>query len=246
MRTYLLVVMSCAAMLVIGCENKSQPPAPDPAERKTEPVKPFDPSSATKPVQAVTAPTTKAADAPKAPAPGGTPVIVIETSMGNIEVELTPEQTPVTVANFLRYVDEKFYDGTVFHRVAITPQLKVIQGGGFTTGLEEKRPHEPIANESDNAIGNGRGTIAMARRGDPASATCQFYINVGDNSFLDHLKGGYAAFGRVVAGMDVADQISKVQTSTQQATAWDGAQFVTVPFENVPVQTVEIRSVRRK
>ncbi|ROR32710.1 peptidylprolyl isomerase [Inmirania thermothiophila] len=142
------------------------------------------------------------------------PRVALETTLGRIVVELDPERAPRTVANFLRYVDEGFYDGTVFHRVV--PGF-VIQGGGFTPDLRLKRPHSPIPNEADNGLSNRRGTLAMARTADPHSANSQFFINLVDNPFLDHRdrtpRGwGYAVFGRVVEGIDVVDRIGRVDT----------------------------------
>ncbi len=139
-------------------------------------------------------------------------IAVLETTMGTIEVELDRENAPVTVENFVRYVNEGFYDGTVFHRVI---NGFMIQGGGFTPGGEQKETREPIALESQNGLSNTRGTIAMARTYVPDSATSQFYINVVDNSgMLDYAPGnpGYAVFGRVVSGMEVVDAIKSVPT----------------------------------
>lgn len=145
-------------------------------------------------------------------APDGTkPVVEIKTTMGDIKVELFPDEAPITVKNFLGYVDEKFYDGTLIHRVR--PGF-VIQGGGFEPGMKQKRTRDPIKNEAGNNLPNLRGTIAMARTSDPDSATSQFYINVDTNSDLDRVNDpnrvGYCVFGRVTEGMDVADKISRV------------------------------------
>lgn len=163
------------------------------------------------------------------------PVVVMDTSHGKITVELFGDKAPVTVKNFLRYVDEKHYDGTIFHRVI--PDF-MIQGGGMEPGLREKKTHAPIKNESDNNLSNERGTLAMARTMVPDSATAQFFINVKDNTFLDRAKArdkvGYAVFGRVIDGMDVVDKIRRVETSSQRG------------HDDVPVQDVVIRSVRRK
>jgi len=160
------------------------------------------------------------------------PVVAIETSMGTIKAELWPDKSPVTVRNFLRYVDEKHYDGTIFHRVK--PRF-MVQGGGFTPAMAEKPTHEPIANEADNGVRNRRGTLAMARTEAVHSATAQFFINTVDNAGLDHnVQGfGYAVFGKVIEGLDVVDRIERVETHTVGG------------HENVPVQTVLIRSVRR-
>jgi len=162
------------------------------------------------------------------------PVVVMSTSLGIIKIELYQDKAPITVKNFLRYVDEKHYDGTIFHRVI--PDF-MIQGGGFAPGMKEKQTHDPINNEAGNGLANKRGTIAMARTNEPDSATAQFFINVVDNAGLDRAKArdkvGYAVFGRVIVGMDVADRIVGVDTGRRGG------------HENVPVQDVIIRSVRR-
>ena len=159
--------------------------------------------------------------------------VVMETNMGKVTIELNAEKAPITVKNFLQYVDDKHYDGTVFHRVIAD---FMIQGGGFEPGMKEKKTRDSIKNESTNNLSNERGTIAMARTGDPNSATAQFYINTVDNGkSLDRKQGsaGYAVFGKVVEGMNVVDSIRRVET----ATAGD--------FENVPVKDVIIKSIRR-
>ena len=139
--------------------------------------------------------------------------VLITTSKGDITVELLPAKAPETVANFLRYVDEGFYNGTIFHRVI--PSF-MIQGGGYDQAYKRKETHDPVVNEADNGLKNNRGTIAMARTGDPHSATAQFFINHTDNPALDHRnKGsgwGYAVFGKVVDGMAVVDRIANVKT----------------------------------
>lgn len=145
------------------------------------------------------------------------PRVLIQTSVGDITVELFPEQAPVTVENFLSYVRSGFYAGTVFHRVI---SHFMIQGGGLTEDLQPKPTGEPIQNEADNGLSNARGTIAMARTGHPHSATAQFFINVQDNLNLNHTgktssaAWGYTVFGRVVDGMDVVDDIRFVETTT--------------------------------
>ena len=172
------------------------------------------------------------------------PVVVMETSKGTIKIELFADKAPITVKNFLTYVDDKFYDGTTFHRVM--PDF-MIQGGGFLPGLTEakkqkdvtaleKKTHDPIKNEATNGLHNERGTIAMARTGDPNSATAQFFINTVDNPFLDRAqardKVGYAVFGKVIDGMDVVDKIRRVKTENQGG------------HEKVPVEDVVIRTAR--
>ena len=135
------------------------------------------------------------------------------TSLGDIEIEVFEDKTPITAANFLDYVKSGFYDGTIFHRVI--PGF-VAQGGGFVPGMDQKRTRAPIANEAATAPANARGTLSMARTMDPNSATAQFFINVKDNAFLDAAQSqdgnGYAVFGKVVQGMDVVDKIRKVPT----------------------------------
>lgn len=138
-------------------------------------------------------------------------MVVFSTNHGDIVIELFPEQAPVTVENFLSYVDSGFYDGTIFHRVI--PGF-VIQGGGFTPEMQQKRTQDPIKNEADNGLKNERGTLSMARTSDINSATSQFFINLNHNAFLDHgaRDFGYAVFGRVVEGMEVVDKIAQVPT----------------------------------
>ena len=146
---------------------------------------------------------------------GGNPVVLLETSKGKIKVELHPEKAPVSVKNFLLYVKEGLYDGLIFHRVI---REFMIQGGGFTKEMKERKPaHPPIKNEAGNGLRNDRGTIAMARTGVVDSATAQFFINVVNNDFLNHVdetaRGfGYAVFGKVIEGMDVVDKIRAVPT----------------------------------
>ncbi len=146
----------------------------------------------------------------------GMPRVVLETNLGNIEVECFADKAPKTVENFLRYVREGKYDGTIFHRVI---SGFVIQGGGFDSMMRRGETREPIANEARSDVPNSRGTLAMARTGDPHSATNQFFINLKDNDFLNHTapnrKGfGYCVFGRVVGGMKVVDKIASVPTQS--------------------------------
>jgi peptidyl-prolyl cis-trans isomerase A (cyclophilin A) len=159
------------------------------------------------------------------------PVVVLDTSFGAIAVELDPERAPITVKNFLTYVDEGFYDNLIFHRVI--PGF-MIQGGGMDDQMNEKREkHGPIRNESGNGLTNKRGTIAMARTNDPHSATCQFFINLKDNDFLDQ-GAGYAVFGKVIDGTDVVDAIAKVGTTNRGV------------HGDVPVKPIYIKSAKRK
>jgi peptidyl-prolyl cis-trans isomerase B (cyclophilin B) len=169
------------------------------------------------------------------------PIVVIETSMGNIKVELFEDKAPITVKNFLAYTDDKFYDGTIFHRVIGKENSGkdfMIQGGGFEPGMRQKKTKDPIKNEASNGLQNTRGTLAMARTGVVDSATAQFFINVADNSFLDHKSPnprefGYAVFGKVIEGMDVVDKIKAVKTTSKGG------------HDDVPAEDVVIRSIKR-
>ena len=164
-----------------------------------------------------------------------TPTVLLETSSGDILVELFADKAPQTVANFLKYVDDGFYTNTIFHRVI--PSF-MIQGGGMGARMDEKPTREPVTNEADNGLKNDRGTLAMARTRDPHSATAQFFINLVDNDFLNHssptLDGwGYCVFGKVVEGIENVDKIAKVKTKT-------------VGFhENVPTDMVLITGASR-
>ncbi|WP_349255310.1 peptidylprolyl isomerase [Spectribacter hydrogenoxidans] len=139
------------------------------------------------------------------------PMVRMDTSLGEIRIEMFADQAPKTVDNFLTYVRDGFYDGTIFHRVI--PGF-VIQGGGFTEDFDRKSTRDPIRNEADNGLDNERGTLSMARTSDPNSATSQFFVNLSDNKPLDQGPGnaGYAVFGRVVAGMEVIDKIAALPT----------------------------------
>jgi len=153
----------------------------------------------------------------------------MKTSLGDVTIELDEKASPITVANFLSYVDDQFYDGTIFHRVI---KDFMIQGGGFGPGMKKKDTKAPIKNESPNGVSNVRGSIAMARTSDLNSATAQFFINTVDNS--SHLdKARYCAFGTVVSGMDVVDKIRSVRTTRQSG------------HDDVPVDDVVIVSIRR-
>lgn len=162
--------------------------------------------------------------------------VVIETSEGNIELELNSEKAPISVANFLTYVDKKHYDGTIFHRVI---NGFMIQGGGFDEKMSQKPTGKGIENEAGNGLKNDRGTIAMARTNDPNSATAQFFINVADNTFLNFKNPspsgiGYAVFGKVTAGMDVVDKIKETATGNYMG------------MDDVPKKTMMIKTIRRK
>lgn len=145
------------------------------------------------------------------------PTVLLETTSGDILLELFPDKAPKTVANFLQYVDDGFYNNTIFHRVI--PGF-MIQGGGLGARMDEKATREPVANEADNGVKNERGTIAMARTRDPHSATAQFFINTVDNGFLNFsspdVNGyGYCVFGKVIEGMEAVDKIEKEKTTTR-------------------------------
>ncbi|HBA88927.1 MAG TPA: cyclophilin [Geobacter sp.] len=169
-------------------------------------------------------------------AEGKNPVVVMETSLGKVKIELFQNEAPISVKNFLDYTNSGFYDGTIFHRVI--PGF-MIQGGGFSAELHQKPTQAPIKNEAANGLKNDRGTLAMARTGVVDSATAQFFVNVVDNNFLNHRPGGpqaygYAVFGKVLEGMDVVDKIAAVQTGMQKG------------FQNVPVTPVVIKSVKQQ
>jgi len=157
------------------------------------------------------------------------PVVEMKTSKGTIKIELFEDKAPGTVKNFLKYVDDKHYDGTIFHRVIAK---FMIQGGGFDKDMKQKETRDPIKNESTNGLSNTRGTIAMARTKVADSATSQFFINVVDNKFLDKKEAedgvGYCVFGKVISGMDVVDKIKAVKVSG-----------------STPTETVTIESVRK-
>jgi cyclophilin family peptidyl-prolyl cis-trans isomerase len=168
------------------------------------------------------------------------PVVVMETNMGTIKIELFQDKAPITVKNFLQYAEDKHYDGTIFHRVKSD---FMIQGGGFEPGMKEKKTRDPIKNESNNGISNLKYTVAMARVGRDVgdvkaadSATAQFFINVEDNTFLDRAKAkdgaGYCVFGRVIEGSDVVDKIKAVDTGTVKG------------HDDVPTKDVIIKSVK--
>lgn len=159
------------------------------------------------------------------------PMVTIKTRMGDITLELYPDKAPITVENFLKYVDEKFYDGTIFHRVI---KGFMVQRGGMTANMRKKQTHDSIKNEAENGLTNDRGTVAMARTPDIHSASSQFFINVVDNAFLNYRNSspggyGYCVFGKVTSGMEVVDQIKAVPTGAG----------------DVPVETIEMIEVSR-
>jgi len=179
-----------------------------------------------------TKPAEKAKDTQPAAKPEGNPSVIIKTSDGDITLVLFADKSPITVENFLGYVDAGFYSGTIFHRVI--PNF-MIQGGGFDEKMQEKDARDPIVNESKNKLHNTRGTIAMARTNNPDSATAQFYINHRNNLNLDWKPGrmGYAVFGEVTKGMDVVDYIATAPTGRRG------------PFRDVPEKAIVIKEIVR-
>lgn len=176
------------------------------------------------------------------------PKVVMKTSQGDLTIELNEEKAPETVKNFLGYVKDGFFDKTVFHRVI---DGFMIQGGGFALkedgSIEQKETKAPIQNEAKNGLKNLRGTVAMARTGDPHSATAQFFINHQDNGNLDYPSfdgWGYAVFGQVTAGLDVVDKIAKAPTAARTLKARAGGALRDAPMEDVPTATIVIESVK--
>ena len=243
LRMRLTVMIAAAAVLAfsVGCSNDRPADGPDgsPAARKrrgptTRPAVRRGPATSPAGGAKPRVPATKPSTGTKA----GNPVVVIETSMGTIKAELWIEKAPITVKNFLRYVDEKHYDNMVFHRI-----LKgfMIQGGGFDVMMRQRRTHEQIKNEATADKKNLRGTLAMARTGIVDSATSQFFINHADNAFLDHrdetMRGfGYCAFGKVTEGMDVVDKLAAAPVKFNDSPR---------PEKSVPIKPVLIKSIRR-
>ena len=256
------VSLALAMFVAAACSNaqKTEAPAADTKAAAKADSKPAEApkTEAPKQAEAPKAPEPKPADKPApaaTPAAATTPAMSVEqvkitpaamnkawvkmtTSKGDIIIELDREKAPISVDNFLKYVKKGQYDGTVFHRVI---KDFMIQGGGFDKNLTEKPTDKPIKNEGTNGLSNARGTIAMARTMDPNSATAQFYINVVDNKMLDTRPGrpGYAVFGKVVDGMQVADAIRVVPTGQKMANTRGGQG----PMGDVPVETVEIIKV---
>ena len=214
-----LLTLACLAMLLPACEQKD-------GESPAEPIEP-EVSGGAKAKQQLPGPVrvTRKAEAK--------PRFIMETSMGTIRLELDRTKAPITVDNFMEYVNDKFYDGTIFHRVI--PDF-MIQGGGFDPDMNKKPTRAPIQNEAKNGLKNKRGTIAMARTNAPHSASAQFFINVVDNAGLDYPSRdgwGYCVFGKVHGGMDVVDKIRRVKTTTKKG------------LQNVPVEPVIIKSIRK-
>lgn len=170
---------------------------------------------------------------PTVPVKTANPIVLVKTNMGSFKIELFAKEAPITVANFLNYVDKKFYDGTTFHRVI--PGF-VIQGGGFDKNMSQKTTLPAIKNEALNGLKNLKGTLSMARTSEINSATSQFFVNLVDNAALDHVsdaKYGYAVFGKVVEGFDVVEKIAAVKTTTKG------------PFQDVPETPVIVESATR-
>lgn len=224
-------IVACLTMVVLpiaaGCGGDGDKPADGPAA-----------INGTDGGKAPSLPTSSASASKQPDTDPQHPVVVIETSLGGITVELDREKAGLTVDNFLRYIESGHYDQTVFHQV-INDSPKVILGGAFNAELSEKKAHPPIYNEAHNGLKNLRGTIAMAREADAIhSATCYFFLNLTDNEMFDHkdrtLEGyGYCVFGKIIDGVKVADQIGNVEVhDTEQ-------------FERIPVETVTIRSMRQ-
>jgi peptidyl-prolyl cis-trans isomerase A (cyclophilin A) len=159
-------------------------------------------------------------------------MVRFETTHGSFTIELFPKEAPITVENFLKYVDEGFFDGTIFHR--IVPGF-VIQGGGLTADFDNKENRDPIQNEAKNGLKNGRGWLSMARTSDVNSATSQFFVNLSDNAFLDHgpRDYGYAVFARVTEGMETVDKIAKAKTGRRKG------------YQDAPLEDVIITSAKR-
>ncbi len=225
-----------------GCRpDKASPPTQSSTPPK-EPVpqaaasaaNPSEPSAAQPtPSDTLSKPVAKPADQPIIPGlPSNVWAVELKTNKGDIILILDDKAAPVTVQNFVQYVESGFYQGTIFHRVI--PRF-MIQGGGFTDGMQQKPTRAPIVNEASNGLKNARGTISMARTNNPNSATAQFFINHVDNASLDYVKGsnpGYAVFGKVFKGMEVVDAIASVKTTTRGM------------FQNVPVETITITSAK--
>lgn len=174
------------------------------------------------------------------------PKVLLKTNQGEITIELDSEKAPESAKNFLAYVNDGFFNKTVFHRVI--PGF-MIQGGGFELKedgtIEQKPTKAPIQNEAKNGLKNARGTVAMARTGDPHSATAQFFINHADNDNLDYPSfdgWGYAVFGKVIKGLDVVDKIAEAETTTKALKARSGDETREAPMENVPVENIVIES----
>jgi len=240
LKIYLCLALMAGLILSLGCGSSPEPESKV-EEPTAESAPPAEPEPEAAPVETAkleapkVEPPKPAPPKPKVPEPKvkEKPVVVMETSKGTIKIQLEDERAPGTVANFLQYVDDKFYDGTIFHRVM--PNF-MIQGGGFGPDMNEKPTRDTIQNEATNGLANLRGTIAMARRPDAHSATAQFFINHKTNQALDNSTDsfGYCVFGKVIEGMDIVDVIAQVPTGNKG------------PHGNVPIVAVTIETVRRE
>lgn len=211
-----IFLLLCAAVLFAGCRRKSTEVSAKKGEAGTT----------------ISKDEGKIMAEPNKPVQKGPTRVKLQTTMGDITIELDEQKAPVTCANFLTYVKQGFYDGTIFHRVISN---FMIQGGGMTADMKEKPTHPPIKNEAANGLKNDRGTISMARTDNPDSAKSQFFINVVNNGGLNYAspaKPGYAVFGKAVEGMDVVDKIRAVPTTTKGN------------YENVPVTPIVIQSAK--
>lgn len=226
----LLLIMAAVMFLLAGCGGGEAPPESAPPE---EPAEAQEAPAAPEP-EPEPEPEAKAEPEPAPPAePAGPPRVRMETDKGTLVLELYPDRAPETVANFLQYVDDGFYDGTIFHRVI--PKF-MIQGGGFVPGMQEKPTRPPIKNES-GSMANTKYTVAMARTPNPHSASAQFFINHQTNQFLDKENArdgwGYCVFGKVVEGIDVVEAIAQVATGSKMG------------HQDVPLTPVVIKSAQR-
>ena len=222
------LIMIAVMLLFANCGGGEAPPESPPEETPAE-VEPEAPAPEPEPE-----PEAKAEpEPPPAEEPAGPPRVRMETDKGTLVLELYPDRAPETVANFLQYVDDGFYDGTIFHRVI--PKF-MIQGGGFVPGMQEKSTRQPVQNES-GSMSNTKYTVAMARTADPHSASAQFFINHQTNQFLDkeHARDGwgYCVFGKVVEGTDVVEAIAQVATGSKMG------------HQDVPLTPVVIKSAKR-
>lgn len=223
----MLVALVAGVALACGGVAQAEPPAEAP---KT----PAETKPAAEPADKPAEKTAPAAE-PTATSEEKLVYVKLNTTKGDIFIELNNEKAPITVKNFLGYVEKKHYDGTIFHRVM---EGFMIQGGGHTEDLAEKPTGPSIKNEAGNGLKNERGTIAMARKPDLNSATAQFFINVVDNPFLDNPSSPYAVFGKVVGGLDVVDKIKAVKTGNKSTPSG-------MPMQNVPVEAVKINSITK-
>ena len=239
LRVFLFSAWMAGLILSLGCGSSPEPESKveeaEPPPKSEPPPKQAEPEAEPVEMAKLEAPEPPKPPPPPKPKVKEKPVVVMETSKGTIKIELEDERAPGTVKNFLQYVDDKFYDGTIFHRVM--PNF-MIQGGGFSPDMNEKQARETIKNEATNGLSNLRGTIAMARRPDPHSASSQFFINHKTNQALDkqHSRDGwgYCVFGKVTEGLDVVDAIAQVPTGNKGG------------HGNVPLAAVIIKTVRRE